>query len=349
MSIIDDAISKYGGADEAYKNKLKEHIRNAMGYSNYVSASQNAANKPLDLSMMKGNITPAGVRSLVGGAMDMRNQAADNAAKLAGAIDTTAGSIASSQIAAGKAAKNKEGLENGVAFRPQDPIEQKILGYMQNPKNPDGSIKSLQQFEGELNNEFGQAEGITPEEIKAKISQRVPADYIQNQDKYSLMSQGYSEKQADEYSGALRYDQMSAPEKLIFETKNPEMAKHMQALGESKGLIQDVGIETDQKTGQSYPKYTVEELTKKYPNVPEQTIIQMQKPFEQKSMQDDVNQWYSDKKEAVNTLISKDGYVAFMKDPKYDEFKTKLSMEYGKVFSDREIDQLIYNTIRSSQ
>jgi hypothetical protein len=75
----------------------------------------------------------------------------------------------------------------------------------------------------------------------------------------------------------------------------------------------------------------------------------MQKPFEQKSLQDDIQKFYQEKKSGINKKIDSDGYEKFMKDPSYTEFKTKLTMEYGKVFTDREIDILFYNTIRSAQ
>lgn len=370
MSILSDAIAKYGGADEAYKNKLKTHIRNAMGFSNYVSQSDAAYNRPLDLSRMKGNITPQGVKSLVGGAMDINNQEGSGFAKIAGQIDSTAEGLAAAQISDAKARASKKasamGFENGVAFAPQNELEERILAYEQNPTNPDGSIKSLQQFEAEMveyfkenpnasmmqvdlsgNNLTGELrDKLTQDEIKATIQKRVPSDFIGKEDKYSLMAQGFSSKQADEYAGAYRYNEMSEPEKLIYQTKNPEMAKRIETLGTNKDLLQDVGMKTDPETGEQIPRYSFNELKQKYPDVPETTIKEMTRPFEQKSLQSDIQIWYQKNKSAVIEK-QKDGYANFMKTPEYDEFKTKLQMEYGGVFTQQEIDQMIYYIIKS--
>ena len=363
-SVLDQAIEKYGGSDEVYKLKLKQHIREGMGYSNYINELNTASGKPLSLNL-KGNITPGGVKSLVGGSMDIKNQDVSTLQKMASGIDATAGDLAAQQAArekeAARARAEAEGFENGVAFQPKDELDKKILEYMQNPKNPDGSVKSLQQFESEINTEFsknmftpdGQAlSGIRPdyglEEVKNRIAERVPKDFIGSEDKYHMMAQGFSKKQAEANIGALRYDTMTAPEKVVYEIQHPEMAKKLQTEGVNKGLIQDIGMKTDPQTGQQVPKYTIEELRAKYPNVAEATLKEMVAPVEKKALTDDISQFYTGQEKEIRKKIDEDGYNEFMKTPEYDKLKTTLSMEYGQVFSDREIDQMIYNTIRSS-
>jgi len=371
-SVLDQAIEKYGGSDEVYKLKLKQHIREGMGYSNYINELNTAAGKPLALNL-KGNITPGGVKSLVGGAMDIKNQDTSTLRKMASGIDATAGDLAAQQAArekeAARAKAEAEGFENGVAFQPKDELDQKILAYMQNPKNPDGSVKSLQQFEAEIGYEYGKAQygpdfekGVmsaqvsatgepidvrkyTPEDIKARIAERAPKDFIGNEDKYHMMAQGFSKKQAEANLGALRYDTMTAPEKVVYEIQHPEMAKKLQTEGVNKGLIQDIGLKTDPSTGQQIPKYTIEELRSKYPNVAEATLKEMVAPVEKKALTDDISQFYTGQKDEIRKKIDEDGYNEFMKTPEYDKLKTTLSMEYGQVFSDREIDQMIYNTL----
>ena len=51
---IQQAVDKFGGADEAYKNKLKGHIRNAMGYSNEMTRLKGAINAPVEMGDIEG-------------------------------------------------------------------------------------------------------------------------------------------------------------------------------------------------------------------------------------------------------------------------------------------------------
>ena len=95
---LENSISRYGGADEAYKLKLKNSIRETLGYSNYMSKRNAALGKPIDLSLMKGNITPAGVKSLVGGAMDIKNEQVGAYDTMAGKVDTAAGQLVGSPL-----------------------------------------------------------------------------------------------------------------------------------------------------------------------------------------------------------------------------------------------------------
>ena len=180
---------------------------------------------------------------------------------------------------------------------------------------------------------------------------------LYDEDKYSWMAQGYSAKQAESLQGGLMYDQMSPQEQLVFKTKNPMIAKALDEGTVSKELLGDLSTTTDPKTGQTVPKYTYDQLVEKYPNTPPADIKALIVPAERNSMTDDVNQWLSDKKEAVATMIDdkyKDdkgnlGYSAFMADPKYKQLVDKLTLEYGSVFSSKEIEQVIYNSVYSSR
>jgi hypothetical protein len=195
MSIIEDAINKYGGADEAYKLKLKEGIRDSLGYSNYMSKLGKETSAPAAAPEMKGNILPAGVLAGQEAGYSMQNSRINTLQGVTGAIDSAAESIATKLAAKNKAA-DKNRYDSSFIFEPTNPIESSILKYAQNPYNEDGSVKSLQQLEGELNTEFGQAEGYSPEDIKGMLVDKLPADYIGKEGSYAYRFAGMSEKQA---------------------------------------------------------------------------------------------------------------------------------------------------------
>lgn len=387
---LEQNIAKYGGADEAYKLKLKNNIREALGYSNYKSQLMSSVKKPLDLSAMKGNITPAGVKSLVGGAVDMQEQTIGMNESMLNKVDSAASGLAADRIAkeraAASAARNKLGLENGIAFMPENDLETKILNYMQQPHNNMDqagvmSPRSVQQFEAELN-----AEGkYSPEEVKAALMKRLPQDYWQNQDKYMMMSQGYSSKQAQENAGALKYEVglMTEPEKLIYEVQNPDMAE---SLGKERDLgkvIRDVTTtETvkDPVTGKetTAPKYTYTQLQEMYPSVTPDTLKKLTAPVYKKAAVEDIEaslnegsgvkkpkewmgmDWIAPDTDEINKMDIlksvynkedtsdkfKDGGMESVKETNiYKELKTNLTQEYYGILDPGEIDNLLYQAI----
>lgn len=384
---LDAAIAKVGGEDEAYNQKLKTHFREALGYSNHIAKRDAERGKGLNLSNMKGNITPGGVKSLVGSAISNKNEMVGTYQEMANKTDIAAEGLAKAQAAreraAARAAKNKIGLENNVAFAPENVLEQKILEYMQNPKNADGSVKSLQQFESELNDyyesnkvtsgKYYDEQGNTlynhehrvhsPEDVKAAIQKRIPSDYIGNEEKYFLMSQGYSENQAAENVGALRYNEMSPAEKLIFETQSPGMAK---MLGEGKKVdsaIRDASA-TQTVTGPggeetTVPKYSFSELKSRNPSMSETELKDLVTPMYKNNASDDVGTYLneSDKKgdtnmEKLRVIYSGEssdyedgGMVDVEKSPEYKEIKTQLQGYYGDVLTAQEIDAILFNNL----
>jgi len=307
--------------------------------------------------VMKGNITPGGVKSIVGGAMNMRDQETDSASKLAGAIDSTAGELASAQAAREKAAATKKeeamGLENGVAFSPSDELDRKILAYMQNPKNDDGSVKSLQQFESELNAEYGNkfsgTQRLYPTDyVSSRIAEKVPKDFIGQEDKYSLMAQGYSAKQAEENAGALRYNQMTPEEQSAWQIAHPQMAQRLSAMGNDPQLIRDIGLETDSE-GNVIPKFSIQELQDKYPGIDPKVIAVQAKPVFAKAVSEDI---YSNlpgagdlKAKFDDGTIQSSDYADFLDSDEYKAFKKALIPMYGGVFTDQELDQIVFNSI----
>ena len=280
---INEAVSKYGGEDEAYKNKLKEGIRDAMGYSNFSTelARTRKSNPNINL---KGDLNPATILGNIDSAFGRKQSEVSSLQGAMRTVDTAAGSIASSQVATGKAAQEKFGTANGVAFDPQSQLETQIADYMKNPYNPDGSKKSLQQFEAETNAYYSQEDKLqtgpkvvdangnpvpyrvySPEDIKAEIEKRVPRDFIGNEQTYSAMALGYSKKQATDpsTSGAVR-------DAMMIETKTV------------------LDPTTGKNVTETIPKWTKEEIQNKYPDLSPADVLAIVKPAEKRSMMDDL-------------------------------------------------------------
>lgn len=195
-SLIDSAISRYASGDDAYANKLKMHIRDAMGYSNYMSRLGQETASPAAIGDIKG-LSPAGIQARISSRFGQQDTRVAALGAMAGGIDTAAGSIADSLAAKNKAA-DKNRYDTSFVFQPTNPVEAEILKYSQNPYNEDGSTKSLQQFESELNSNFGQQDGYSPEDVKKMIVDKLPADYIGKERFYKYRFQGFSEKAATE-------------------------------------------------------------------------------------------------------------------------------------------------------
>lgn len=211
-SVIDAAIAKYSGGDDAYANKLKTTIRDAMGYSNYISRIGKETSAPAEIGSVEG-LSPAGVRNKIGSKFNQQKENVNTLSQIAGGIDTAADSIAS-KLAAKSREADKNRFDSSFVFDPRDELDQKILDYTRNPFNDDGSVKSLQQFEAELNQEFGSninfdeesgtvatgrsGGGFNSSQIKERIVERLPNDYIGKERAYTYRFQGMTEKQAAE-------------------------------------------------------------------------------------------------------------------------------------------------------
>ena len=347
---LNNAIAKHGGDDAAYQDKLKTHFKDALGYSNYVSKRDSAMGADLDLSTIKGNITPSGVKQLVGGAIDIKNQGIDTQNKMVSEVDKAAGSLAVEQIAREKKAEaeakrkseltmTKSGVENGVAFYPTSQLDEQMLEFMQSSEtSADGNKASLQQFEAEMNAyyndpknmEYDFTNGVkgeghavhSAEEIKKAIQDRIPQDYIGNENKYFLMSRGFSENQAISAEGAFDYEagNMSPVGKMIFEQSNPTLAKNIssmnglsQAIKDSSAIVQERNPETGKM--ETSPKYTFSDLQKKNPDIPAETLKEYATPIYKKDMLDYAEDEY--KKPLIQLESAKDS----MSKEEYNEVK----------------------------
>lgn len=219
---IQQAIDQYGGEDEAYKNKLKGHIREAMGYSNFVTQLKGAVNAPIDVGNIE-DLDPAAIARRRQSEQGMQEQKVQSLESNVQKIDSAADVLASGQVSREKKEADKYRYDTNFTYNPVDELDQKILEYAQNPYNEDGSIKSLQQFESELREqykptpttervdnmtltgepqlpfEFGEEPGkYSYDDIKNRIVERLPGDYIGKENIYAYRFQGFDEKSATE-------------------------------------------------------------------------------------------------------------------------------------------------------
>lgn len=348
MQNLEGAIAKYGGEDEAYKMKLKNSIRDSLGYSNYVSQRDKALKKPIDVSLMKGNITPAGVKQLVGGAMDTKNQEVDAYNTMAGKTDVAAGQIAADRIAKEKAAKAaavaRYGINNGVMFQPTSQLETKMADYMKNPYNPDGSVKTIDQFKQEMSDYFTPRENVdmtyqnaqggsevrdnpTAQNIQEVIDKRVPKDFVGNEQTYAAMAQGFSRKQATDPS--------------------------------TSGAVRDaMQTEIDPATQEEVPKYSFSDIQNRYPDLADTEIKQIMKPVETKEVvkklatnnfinnRDELTKLYTDGLTNASGEVVSKGWSAVMASPDFKALDDQLTMEHPDLTA-LERNTIIYNYVRS--
>ena len=188
--------------------------------------------------------------------------------------------------------------------------------------------------------------------IKKTIEERIPKDFIGNEDKYFLMSQGYSAKQAEENAGALKRGQMGPEEQLAWDTAHPQMAKIMSASGNDPSVITDVGVVPDEN-GNLVPKYSFQDLAAKHPGVDPTVLAKLAKPVYAAAISADVFDNLP-KAQEVKDLFDKgqmspkeysEAYAAFLDDEDYANFKKTLVPMYGGMYTDKEIDQIIFDTL----
>lgn len=217
ISVIDQMVQKYGGADEAYKQKLKEHIRDAFGYSNYRDQLDRELSGPASIGSVKG-LSPNGINARINTRFGMQDTRVSGLQKAAGTIDSAAATL-SERLAAKNKAADKYKYDTSFIFEPHDALDQKILDYARNPRNEDGSVKTVDQFEKELQKEYGSSVTIdqsqpvvsdprmagqnpdgqfSAKDIQDRVVQHLPADFSGKELNYSYRFQGMTEKQAAE-------------------------------------------------------------------------------------------------------------------------------------------------------
>lgn len=383
---IEAAISKYSEGDDAYANKLKLGIREAMGYSNYKAQLGNEISTPAARVSIKGkNITPQGVIAGQNSAYGIQNANIGALQKVTGAIDSAAGSLAASQASARRSGSGQttEGFGNAVAFKANDELDSRILGAMQDPYNYNedgtrGDKKSLQQIESELNQYFnarpdmnmvsfdGQGNmvkrsEITADQIKQRITERVPSDYIGNEGKYMLMSKGYSEKVAKNAADVIDYSTSSEPEKLVMQTAHPELMQEFQKADALASLSDDATAKKTDPNGNQAPAYTYSELKQRHPDMTESEFKKFALPPYEKDLQESIGSYMNvqgpDGNRIVDTLIAmppdtekkKDYYDTVTASPEFNNIVNRLYLISGDAFSKSDIEFRVLRYIQDNK
>lgn len=352
QSVLEKAIAKYGGADEAYKQKLKLHIRNAMGYSNYMNRLGQETGAPADIGDVKG-LSPAGINARIGTRFGMQKENVNTLGTIAGAFDTAAGQIAANQVAEGKkAAADRKNLQ----FKPTNWAESEIVNYIKNPVNQDGTPMSVQQLRDKLKGQMigeGGFEDVTEQMIDQRINEWVPKDFEQNAKQYSYMAMGYTKAQAQDLNNFDRYanGKMSLVEKETYALTNPTWAAKAEQMKAAKGLIPDIGEQVkDEATGETIPKYSYQELINKYPNIDPKSIAEYAKPVFNQYLADDIKKELpigSLESAIKDKALTIDTWAEFMNSDEYKNFKKAIVPIYGGMYTDQELDIIIHNQLMS--
>jgi hypothetical protein len=273
MGTLDDKIAQLSKGDDAYAMKLKTHFREALGYSNYMSRLGQETAKPASIGNIEG-LSPAGINARIGTRFGMQDDRINSLNRMSGAIDSAAGGLAADQISREKSAAAKA-KENGtdISFDPKTQLEREIDKYTMNPKNPDGSTKSLQQFEAEMNEKFAAVQGadgqpvdankpydmgngevqaqdiLDANKIKEAINTRIPKDYIGKEVYYQAVRGGAKDAEAQKLQTFDDYKtgkmEKTPGRKETYELLNPDVAKQAEVareedkLNEVRGSLQD--------------------------------------------------------------------------------------------------------------
>jgi len=371
QSTIESYIQKYSKGDSAYAQKLKTHIRDAMGYSNFMAKAKDQASGPADIGGDLDNLSPQGIINRMNSRFGIQNSQINSNLKIAGAMDSAAGSLASEQISAGKAAASRKanatGLENEVLFRPENDLESKLLEKLQNPYNVDengklGDKKSIQQIEGELReyakSKLGPGEYVPggPEnEVNKMIKARVPEDYAGNEGKYYFMFKGYSEKTAEKNQAMIDYPTMDKGVQDAMRIKFPTLAKSFDGKDDIAEAIKTV----TEKDIDGNIKYDFKEIADLYPDMTVKEYDEFIKPVYEKDAKESVDKLLMQQnKEGMTQLETMKGMTADAEKNKTKKevikgslaFKTMLEAledAYAGALKPDEITTMIFNRINN--
>lgn len=349
-SVIDQAISKYGGSDEAYKQKLKEHIRGAMGYSNEMDRLNQETSAPADIGNIKG-LSPAGINARISSRFGQQDQRVAGIQSNANAIDTVAGSLADAQAAREKSASSKADAA-GLSFQPTNWVQTEAMDYIKNSMpGTDGKYESRDEMIKRLQGAALGEGNIPSEQVKAIVDNLVPKDFEDKRAYYQARYNGYSKAQAEDLQNFDRYanGQMSPAEKKIYDLTNPTWAAKADDMKASKDLIPDITATIkDEKTGEEIPQFTYPQLVEKYPNLTPAQIAEYTKPVYNKYLQDDIKKQLpvGMVQDAVkNNSFDISTWADFMNTDEYKNFKKAIIPMYGGLYTDQELDVLIHNQV----
>lgn len=368
MGTLDDKIASLSKGDDAYAMKLKQHFKDALGYSNYMSRIGQETAKPASIGDIKG-LSPAGINARIGTRFGMQDDRINSLNRMSGAIDTAAGGLAADQIS-----REKSAATNGpdISFDPKSQMEREIDNYIHNPKNPDGSTKSLQQFEAEMNEKFAAVQGadgqpvdankpydmgngeiqsqdiLDSNKIKEAIQSKIPKDYIGKEVYYQALLGGAKDDQAQKLQTFDDYKtgRMSKSRKATYELMNPTVKQDAEVAREEETVSAMASERVEDENGDTAPKYSIEEIIKANPTMTEAKVKAAYQQSLQTDVADDVKKLFSEKQlSAIDKSITDNDFASVKETDEYKKVLGDLSDAYADYYTKAEIENLVYKVL----
>ena len=336
---INQAIAKVAGGDPAYADQLKKHVANFIGYSNMVAQMPSADSKAAIPKMgggvaegyLREKMTPSGVNSAVGSGIDLLNKETNYLQQLA--------------------KKSKASGANGdvynrlSSFKAEDALDKRIQSYMTNPRNSDGTYKTLDQLKQELEGAplgEGSLSQWKPEDVAGRIAQRIPEALQEDLQASYYESLGYT---ANEAENLIKYDryakgEMSQAEEELYRVTDPGFATKADTLKQNPGLQTDL----DKLQANSSDALTFKELKDKYPSIQKESV----QPYYERAALDDINQLAQEKGLSAVTQDPETGETVvqpldvFLEAEATQDIKQLMTLVYQGVLTAAEVDYLLY-------
>lgn len=351
-SKVDEAIKKYGGDDENYKQSLKSGIREFLGYSNYLARMNKVGEQDVDLSTLRSNMTPQGVISAVGQSANMQENEMNHLSNLAKGVDTVGDSLATSQASREK--KDKADLK--WITQPKDWVDSEIADWVRNFDNMKENNESMSQLEERLVQQWigedSELSGdLTEAQIRQRIKDRVPTD-LDEMENLKYQAHGYSDTQArrlvnyDRYAG----DRMGDVEKQTFEQMNPSFAENAKYIKQFPSLLKEEIVSKDED-GNVLVSQSYADLANKYPNVPESLLKEIVNPGYHAALVDDLESFDQQNGGKFKEIAKNSSFTQLLNTPSDEDETVKplrdlmadVQIAYGDVYSASQIKKMFYD------
>lgn len=292
--VIDQEIARVAGDNQEYAATLKNHVANAVGYSNYMKQYKGmpAASSPEYLTKMGKGVEPK-FAGTPGGNASSANAGINLVEQERGYIESLARKAkAGSGTAKGKSEQARSEMESLLEqIGNKDTISATLQDMVKNPYNQDGTLMTAEQmkaslvevYKGEGLEGYEGEEGYVSPEKKAND---LIDKYIKDSDAFQaryLLSMGLSEAEAEAAMKANRYSSggMSDREAEIQSAFDPAFAKSVELFGKGNAKAQQELLKVAAGTAdiESY-----DDFANKYPNLPAEAV----KPYFKKSAESDV-------------------------------------------------------------
>lgn len=347
---LEEAINKYGGDDEQYKNTLKKHVRNYLGYSNYVKqmnqmpgiddpGAKKVMGGGVEDSYLRGNITPAGVRQLTGAGINLRNQEMGYLQQLAKGANS-AGKSSATTAEAAKAEFDKISQQLGEAGNYPEAL---MKDWINNPINDDGTFKTPEQFKETLTQHLtsGEYGAMTAEEAKKMAEETVnkylPIDKQEDLQRLYYQSLGATENQIEQaiLTERIAKGDVSEAELNFWKTTNPALVQKAETMKDSPGLQTELmKVQGNADGAKSYS-----DLARDYAVTPE-----VAKPFYEMAFLDDIQR---DLPEIGESLIPAEGlepisFDSFISHPAVVSYRKELDAMYRDILTPADMNRLLF-------